>query len=753
MNFELDDDHLDETTEGFRSLMKKRYAFNGNFEDLLCSRCPGKVPVCFLSNRFPKWCLSLGCSEQHCCRKWHACFVCEDAGKMQCRLKDLESHNLLFHQFPADITMAPARSNEGSISSGTSTTETGDAVSGIEDDIHEFFADQEGWAEFFLHHRKGNALGFLVSNQFLDSPDPSCVSTADAELHVLIAAHCSNLTKGERQQFSEILRRISEMNRNDHNNGTGIINRHFHCKVPESRLELLQYVEGKKPILRNIPVPLIHSASNGDAYVRLPDVLKLYLSFGLKPSTVRYVNETGAVGRDGVTEDIWKSPHAKKQLQSIVDRNNNSLKGALVKWSDGCDPNSGSKGNRGSVHVCTVTLFAGENNNPNFTFLIHVGREDTSHYEVNKALLQDLQFLRVPKLYYDGDNFDTYQFLEFATIHDRPELSKECGFGYHSGTLTPRFPHSCPVTDNLPSRDGCYDRRLRLKTSYKSNHSCDQCHDWSFDEVVYNPPDGYPVTSSKEKLNSRQLTFDDMMEAAVEAHNKIISKQWSKNNALKYMQTWGINGNVANDIVKNSEKETPDTVNNIVPPVWTAGKDTDLYIAAVMHLVFLGVTKTVGMMVRDLLIRYGAWPTFFKETQAYLNDLKGYSLAFCRVWTMGSHDKPFSPWVSENYLAHARCFKMTYSFLTCIKKNDDEEREEAVRLAQTTTHSWVAVVARLMQKPSDRNNNHSAERHIKLFLSNLDKLDEHIMAKKEDNPRAKQQKKRKFKPYPILLGF
>ena len=216
-----------------------------------------------------------------------------------------------------------------------------------------------------------------------------------------------------------------------------------------------------------IPQPPVYLASNGDAYVRLPDVLKLYMSFGLTPSTVRNINETGPVGSDKVCENFWKCEQAKKRLQSLLHRSSNTLKAGIVTWSDGCDANSG-KSNRGSVHVCTVTLFAGENNNSRYTFLIHIGREDVDHREVTKVLLQDLATLEIPTSFYNGTEFLDYQFVYMASIHDRPEKSKLCGFGGHNGLLTMRYPVSCLVPDNLASCDLCLHRRTRSKTGWRA---------------------------------------------------------------------------------------------------------------------------------------------------------------------------------------------------------------------------------------------------------------------------------------------
>ena len=291
---------------GYLSKLKERYEFKCCSLNLFCRVCPTCVPLCFLHNVYPKWCLSLVCCNGFCSRQWYTCFRCPESPKMY-RRKDLDLHNIL-HETPSLDDGADNNSDE------SARLEEHEE----ERKLREFFASEPGWATFFLHHRKGNALKYLVANQFSDVAEAGSITREDAELHVLIAAHSHKLTKGERYQFAEILRRISEKNVRElieekkalsHERQPDIA---ISCNIPITKNDLLHYVRGKDSIMENLPQPKIYSAENGDAYVRLIDVLKLYLSFGLKPSTVKTIGETGPVGRYGTTADIWQSNNAKK---------------------------------------------------------------------------------------------------------------------------------------------------------------------------------------------------------------------------------------------------------------------------------------------------------------------------------------------------------------------------------------------------------------------------------------------------------
>ena len=181
---------------------------------------------------------------------------------------------------------------------------------------------------------------------------------------------------------------------------------------------------------------------------------------------------------------------------------------------------------------------------------------------------------------------------------------------------------------------------------------------------------------------------------------------------------------------------------------------SEQYIETIMHMLFLGVTKMLGMMIRDLLTLYSRWSLFFKTIQPYLRCLRGYSLHYCREWTYGSHDKPFGPWVSENHLAYARCLKMVSLNLSLLLGGrNEEERQHAFECAETTINTWASCIALLMKKPSDRENSNRAERHIKLFLSSVGALGNVIIEKKKKTERVKDQGKRKIQSVSNFIGL
>jgi hypothetical protein len=116
----------------------------------------------------------------------------------------------------------------------------------------------------------------------------------------------------------------------------------------------------------------------------------------------------------------------------------------------------------------------------------------------------------------------------------------------------------------------------------------------------------------------------------------------------------GINAKLVVIIINNATSETPDELDTIIPPKWLVENGMELHIDAIMHLVFLGVSQTLGMMVREILAHCGKYTTFHDLIP--LKELRAMSLEWCRIWTFGSKETPYGPWVSENSLAYVRIF-------------------------------------------------------------------------------------------------
>ena len=132
-----------------------------------------------------------------------------------------------------------------------------------------------------------------------------------------------------------------------------------------------------------------------------------------------------------------------------------------------------------------------------------------------------------------------------------------------------------------------------------------------------------------------------------------------------------------------------------------------------MHLMFLGITQKLGMVVKQILTKFNKYSTF--HSSEHVNcQIRDMNLDWCKLLPFGSINKPFSTWVSENCLAYVRTIKTIYSILENII--NDEELVESIFFL---INMWQATVSRIMKKEINDNSINDAERHVKMFLSAL----------------------------------
>ena len=88
------------------------------------------------------------------------------------------------------------------------------------------------------------------------------------------------------------------------------------------------------------------------------------------------------------------------------------------------------------------------------------------------------------------------------------------------------------------------------------------------------------------------------------AHENLCETQWTLKNARAFLQAEGFHGKLVGKLINlhlESKKEDfphefiEDAIESVVPSTWYTD-DIDTHIELPMHLIFLGVTKTVGFV-------------------------------------------------------------------------------------------------------------------------------------------------------------
>ena len=137
--------------------------------------------------------------------------------------------------------------------------------------------------------------------------------------------------------------------------------------------------------------------------------------------------------------------------------------------------------------------------------------------------------------------------------------------------------------------------------------SCRSCYDYDSMKVVFEYSKNYLTEMQrKNKLYCRKIDFLDIKKTATLVYTKLLQKEWSVNNIRSYLYTEGLYGKLVNKIIdlnkrsKDSDFEY-NTINNIIKSILLSLWYTDtinIYIELFMYLIFLGVIKTIGFVLK-----------------------------------------------------------------------------------------------------------------------------------------------------------
>ena len=190
----------------------------------------------------------------------------------------------------------------------------------------------------------------------------------------------------------------------------------------------------------------------------------------------------------------------------------------------------------------------------------------------------------------------------------------------------------------------------------------------------------------------------------------------------------GFSGTITDRIIDlyNNRKENNsidvEEVKTILPSTWFSATDhVKMFIETPMHLIFLGVTKTLGFVLKKIITQVTSYASFHRANHP-MEQIRNINVEWVKALPFGSSKNPFGPWVSENLLAYARIFKSVYFSLALLIPEDaecmDDEvtREDILDSVFLLVTAWNATVARLMQRVATEESIEDIERHIKISL-------------------------------------
>ena len=470
------------------------------------------------------------------------------------------------------------------------------------------------------------------------------------------------------------------------------------------------YLDNKYGIIRSLPRPNVRLIKN-HGYVSLRECVADLLAHG---APLDVITSHTISSSNKVVRKMSESARAKR-----IYENARNVYGSMMddidviilvlyfnEWSDGFEPLSASKSNRGSTWAKTLTLCPPLDciHKLSHTYTVAVARSRDNHEIVESMLSEEMRQLRGKEgnLFYSKRHGRfVHVYLElFASLQDQPERRSANYIMLGGGKYTAQWGRAADFASialGVPSCTECMRRLFSwsIISSSEVPHSCRNCVSWDIEAesgiLDFDPPQHFPVSEisqSNQKLRPSRINYNTLKQAVEKTHDNIVSGAWTIDNGNAFLWVHGINKEARTEILqcasnerkyktifeeRHCREEEFTSISRLkdndphlftrwqFPALWSRGTEMSQHVDVIMHLLFLGVIKATIKRIEDWLKSKCKYEGFVKFVRGRLESVQYLRLGWCKVlpYTSGN----FGGWVSENYLALARLLPWFYSAL------------------------------------------------------------------------------------------
>jgi hypothetical protein len=187
--------------------------------------------------------------------------------------------------------------------------------------------------------------------------------------------------------------------------------------------------------------------------------------------------------------------------------------------------------------------------------------------------------------------------------------------------------------------------------------------------------------------------------------------------AKSYLKYLGLNSAAVETIMSNVE------VKYEVPPSWYDSNDLSIFVDAPMHLLMLGITKSVMLKIGKWLRNYNLNALFVSMSNDILRSIKSLNIEWCKILEYPRTDKT-GGWVSENFAAMGR---LGIWFYTNLENISDAKKEVAnVSEILDLVESLCLLLKTVMCLKTSPKEVEHLEAIIRMFLINYDVIDRYL---------------------------
>jgi hypothetical protein len=428
-----------------------------------------------------------------------------------------------------------------------------------------------------------------------------------------------------------------------------------------------------------------------------------------------------SIGHPSRSRRAYEIFTSKKLPTEQHSSDNKVLSCYLYFWSDDADTNSTSMKGRAQVWVKSMTIGSpGEYGNwLQNTYPVAIGAKKASHDAVEAKHAADLQRLQDPNLgpFYVGDvnKFVRCRFGTMANLGDQPEKRDNNWVGRGNAVWHGRSFVSANHKELYPKLKACGDCFQTMNMRYKEGPitqplpECDKCLNW--DVLKESPlalctvPGNYVVDSLEPHAKTRvvnvsgknyikpfRLTYPGLCDAITVIHKGFAEWNWNVESCKEYYRVECLSEEAYNKIREYAERtkayldatnddpntrgrqvsamvkesilrlreECPELFQRIHNPALYSrpGVELSTHVEGIMHLIFLGIVKT---MVKDiqvsLLLKKGN-AEFLRQNGDLLQSLQKLNLDWLKLLPYSGGN--FYGWNATQYVGFSRLLPWFY---------------------------------------------------------------------------------------------
>ena len=717
------------------------------------------------------WGLLLSCSQ--CATRWVVCTLCPSIRKHMMentsgpQRHHKQKHNVLHLKDAPNIESIPHQSNsryslpptpnQSAMESNPLPSSTAFAVKNLPPKL---FSRPEN-QNYFEQHALGHGLGYLVALSNFGKPNiGDLLDSDDVDMFISLAQFCSTQTRPQREELATVLSKVSATTQR-HTLADGlnqsksyispsktssnqsissvtktkiasqqiIKKKQYQVRVPTSMEEIRsRIVEGKNSFFSNLPHPPI-SVVGEYAYILPSDCLLDLFGHGNL-----YRGRAKAFPPFLGLADSRISQMNRQQLQPGID---DIYHLATCMWSDDFEPNY-SKLNRGSVWIKTISFHVPGRSYVPITnvYPLAVGPKGKCHELVERILHDDMEKLiganKDGVLVYDGySNCIRRVTAQLTTIlQDQPERRRSNKLMLGNSTYHARFGvrmDYSQIQGTIRSCRDCEDHMLEsmLKDDWIPLN-CSECSNWSLNPdnplLKFKAPENYPASETIEgqsggTLSYMFLDFPVLKEVVTKAHEKFVSREWTKATTEAYLRVNCINSAAEKEIIECAEncyawnnalsEDNEDILSMLSeqrekeplkhrqwtwPAVWDHANYHIWQSAEVpMHVLFKGVVETTTSLIQNFFVKQRKYESFLRYMRLQTESLQNLHLSWLKAepYTRGE----LGGWVSENYLALSRVSLWIYSGTSGLLQDETymEPNKPQDRWTKVENQKWLSV--------------------------------------------------------------